>query len=153
MGLPATSDDIIVSDTAELAGKVAVTLLSLPPSGPRTYTILTGLGGVDRQRPGLVASPALHATLFYPDANDVVLGIDVDFSTSDLNPNQRAIAENLDQAFHAGVGGLGPVILGLLNTVSDDAYKAALNQLLPELYSDAEISALYASLGFSNSLL
>ena len=45
------------------------------------------------------------------------------------------------------------MILGLLNTVSDDAYKAALNQLLPELYSDAEISALYASLGFSNSLL
>ena len=126
---------------------------AFPPTAAQTFTILTSGSGTTDNGLGLIASPALHATLSYPNAIDVVLGIDVDFYVDDLNPNQRAIAENLDQAFHAGVGGLGPVILGLLNTVSDDAYKAALNQLLPELYSDAEISALYASLGFSNSLL
>ena len=148
----ATSDQIVVSDTAALAGKVAVSLLSIPPTAAQTFLILSSLGTTDNGL-GLIASPALHATLSFPNGQDVILGINVDFYVDDLNPNQRAIGENLDAAFHAGVGGLGPVILGLLNTVSDDAYKAALNQLLPELYSDAEISALYASLGFSNSLL
>jgi hypothetical protein len=144
---------MIVSDTAALAGKVAVSLLSLPPTTAQTFLILSSLGGTTDNGLGLIASPALHATLSFPNGQDVILGINVDFYVDDLNPNQRAIGENLDAAFHAGVGGLGPVILGLLNTVSDDGYKAALNQLSPELYSDAEISALYASLGFSNTLL
>ena len=45
------------------------------------------------------------------------------------------------------------MLLGLLNTDGLDAYKAALNELMPELYSDAQLAALYASLGFANSLL
>jgi uncharacterized protein with beta-barrel porin domain len=43
--------------------------------------------------------------------------------------------------------------LGLLNITDLDAYKAALDQLSPEVMSDAQISSLYASLGFANSLL
>jgi hypothetical protein len=152
-GAAGTSDQIVVSDTAELAGKVAVSLISLPPSGPQTFTILTSLSGTTDNGLGLLASPALHAALFYPDPFDVVLGIAIDFSMSGLNPNQQAIAGNLDQAFRSGIGTLGPVFLGLLNTVGDDGYKAALNQLSPQIYSEAEISALYASLAFSNSLL
>ncbi len=53
----------------------------------------------------------------------------------------------------AGVGGVGPALLGLLNVDNLAEYKAALNQLSPELYSDAEITALYSSLAFSGSLL
>jgi uncharacterized protein with beta-barrel porin domain len=45
------------------------------------------------------------------------------------------------------------VLLGLLNVDSIDEFKSALNQLSPELYSDAQIAALYSSLAFSNSLL
>jgi uncharacterized protein with beta-barrel porin domain len=45
------------------------------------------------------------------------------------------------------------VLLGLLNAADLAAYKNALDQLSPELYSDAEITALYSSLAFSNSLL
>ena len=41
----------------------------------------------------------------------------------------------------------------LLNTLDDGEYKAALDQLSPQIYSEAEISALYASLAFSGSLL
>ncbi len=84
-----------------------------------------------------------------------MLGISVDFDVDGigLNPNQKAIAENLDKIFRAGVGGVGPVLLGLLNVDSIDEFKAALDQLSPELYSDAEITALYSSLAFSSSLL
>ena len=83
----------------------------------------------------------------------LVISVDFDVDGIGLNPNQRAIAENLDKIFRAGVGGVGPVLLGLLNVDSIDEFKAALNQLSPELYSDAEITALYSSLAFSNSLL
>src|SRR4029079_12058642 len=70
-----------------------------------------------------------------------------------LNPNQRAIAENLDHILFGGVGTLGPALLGLLNVGSIDEFKSALDQLSPEIYSDAEIQALSSSLAFSNSLL
>ena len=81
------------------------------------------------------------------------LGFAVDFTADGLNPNQRAIADNLDQIYANGVGTLGPALLGLLNVGSLDEYKNALDQLSPEIYSDAEIAALYSSLAFSNSLL
>ena len=111
----ATSDRINVSDTADLAGKVAVTLTSLPTTAAQSYSILQALSGVTDNGLGLIASPALHATLTYPNATDVVLGIAVDFTVDGLNPNQRAIADNLDQILFAGVGTLGPALLGLLN--------------------------------------
>jgi hypothetical protein len=147
-----TSDEITVVGSAALAGKVAVNVLSLPPITAQTFTILTSSNTTDDGL-GLLASPALHATLTFPDGHDVVLGLGVDFLVDTLNPNQKAIAGNLDAIFQAGVGGLGPAILGLLNTLSDDEYKAALDQLSPQIYSQAEIAALYASLAFSNSLL
>ena len=69
-----TSDKIIVSDTAALAGKVAVSLLSIPPTAAQTFTILTSGSGTTDNGLGLIASPALHATLLYPNACDVMLG-------------------------------------------------------------------------------
>ena len=101
----------------------------------------------------LAASPALNATLFYPDNNHIEIHASVDFSVSGLNRNQTAISDTTEAAFAAGGGALTPVLLGLLNTPGLDAYKNALDQLSPELYSDAQIAALYSSLGFANSLL
>ena len=64
---------------AALAGKVAVTLTSLPTTAVQSYLILQALGGVTDNGLSLTASPVLHATLTYPNATDVVLGIAVDF--------------------------------------------------------------------------
>jgi uncharacterized protein with beta-barrel porin domain len=152
-GAARISDQLVVSDTANLAGKVAVTLTSLPTTAAQSYLILQALSGVTNNGLTLTASPVLHATLSFPNANDVVLGFAVDFSVDGLNPNQRAIAGNLDAVLRAGAGGVEPVLLGLLNTTDFDGFKNALNQLSPEIYSDAQIAALYSSLAFSNSLL
>jgi outer membrane autotransporter protein len=132
-----------------------VTLLGLPATAVQSYLILrTITGSVTDNGLGLIASPALHANLLFdPNGEDVILGIAVDFRVDGLNPNQRAIATNLVDVLASGVGTLGPALLGLLNTVEDDQYKNALNQLSPEIYSDAEIAALYSSLAFSNTLL
>ncbi|MTD93373.1 autotransporter domain-containing protein [Hyphomicrobium sp. xq] len=146
------NDYIVASNNAEVAGVVEVSVLSLPVAASETFIILTGMSSLTDNGLSLIASPALHATLF-TDATNVTLGISVDFTVDSLNPNQRHIAADLNQVFLAGGGGVTPVLLGLLNTGNFDAYKNALNQLSPEIYSNAEIAALYSSLAFSNSLL
>ncbi len=127
-------------------------VLSLPPLTGQVFTLLQALGGVTNNGLALAASPALHAALTFTPT-EVQLSSTVDFSTSGLNGNQLALSETLNSAFAAGGGGLTPLLLGLLNTDGSDAYIAALNELLPALYSDAQLAALYATLGFSNSLL
>ena len=148
-----TSDQIVVADTAQLAGVVAVNVTSLPPIAAGPYIILTAANGVTDNGLGLLASPALHATLLFPDPNTVELGIAVDFNATGLNRNEAALGGHLNAAFLAGSGGLTPLLLGLLNTVGLNDYKAALDQLLPEIYQDGQIAALYANLAFANALL
>jgi Autotransporter beta-domain len=147
-----TADFIVVSGSASLNGTVVSHSLSLP-TGAQTYTIVVAGSPVTDLGATLLSSPALHATLLF-NSNLVQIATDVNFSSvSGLNGNQRAISNSLHQAFAAGGGGLTPVLLGLLNTDGLDAYKAALNELSPEVLSDAQITALYSSLGFANSLL
>jgi len=146
------ADFIVVSGSASLNGTVVPHSLSLP-TGPQTYTIVVAGSPVTDLGVTLAASPALHAVLLF-NSNLVEIATAVNFSSvPGLNGNQQGISNSLNQAFVAGGGGLTPVLLGLLNTDGLDAYEAALDQLSPEVVSDAQISALYASLGFANSLL
>jgi uncharacterized protein with beta-barrel porin domain len=148
-----TSDQIAVSDTAQLAGTVAVNVVTLPTPGPMRYVILTAPGGVTNNGLSLSASPALHATLLFPDPATVELSIAVDFTTNGLNRNETLLGNALNSAFGAGGGGLRPTLLGLLNTVGPQGYKAALDQMLPAIYLDSQIAALQANQAFSNALL
>jgi outer membrane autotransporter protein len=149
----ATADRLNVSGSANLAGTVGVSVTTLPGALTQQFTILSATGGTTNNGLGLSASPALNAALSFPNANDVVLGITVDFSTSGLNANQTAIAQYMDASLAAGAGAVGPVLLGLLNTAGLEAYRAALDQLSPEVYSDTQITALYAALAFAGNLL
>jgi len=115
-GQAGTSDQLAVSDTAQLAGTVAVNIVTLPGPGLMRYVILTAPGGVTDNGLSLSTSPALHATLLFPDPTTVELGIAVDFTTSGLSRNERSVANNLNSVFLAGGGGVRPVLLGLLNT-------------------------------------
>lgn len=152
-GAVSSADEIEASGDATLAGKVAVSLISLPLTAAQSFTILTtDIGTVADEGLGLIASPALHATLS-TDSNNVYLGIAVDFDVDGLNPNQRAIAIDLGRIFVAGAGGVTPVLLGLLNVTDLQGYRSALDQLSPEIYSDAEIAALYSNLAFTGSLM
>ncbi len=148
----ATADFIVATGTATMDGVVATRLLSLPV-GPQTYTIVVAGAPVTDLGATLLSSPALHATLLF-NASLVQIATEVNFaSVSGLNANQQAISDSLHQAFTLGGGGLTPVLLGLLNTDSLAAYENALDQLSPAIVSDAQIAALYSSLGFANSLL
>ena len=145
-------DFIGVSKFASLTGNVAVNFISVPLTAAETFVILSAASGLSDNGLGLIAGPAANAKLQF-SGNDLVLSYDINFATEGLNPNQHAIAANLHRIFAAGGGGVSPVLLGLLNTTDLAGYENALDQLSPELYSDAQVAAVYGSLAFSNNLM
>ncbi len=148
----ATSDHVNVSGTANLGGTVSVNMLALPATLTQQFTILSAGAGLTDSGLTVAAGTALGASLSFVNGTDLVLlSTDINFARS--NANQNALGEYFNAAFAAGSGGLSPLLLALLNLVDLETYHAALDQLLPEVYSDAQISALYASLGFAQNLL
>ncbi len=147
-----TADLVTITGTANVAGLVQPVLIN-PVTGTRSVTILTATGGTTNNGLGLLASPALQASLSYPNANDVLLSYSIDFSAGGLNPNQAALGRSLTAALANGQGGLEPVLTPLLNnifTIGD--YKNALDQLLPEVYLNTETASLLASEDFIENL-
>lgn len=150
---PTTNDSITVTGSAQLAGNVEARFTSLPLSAAQSFVIMSAAGGLTDNGLGLIAGPAARATLQF-SGNDLLLGYSIDFAAIGFaNPNQRAIAHNLQSIFQAGGGGVTPVLLALLNTHGIEEYRNALDQLSPELYTDAQIAALYANLAFASSML
>jgi uncharacterized protein with beta-barrel porin domain len=148
----ATSDAVTVSDTADLAGTVNPNLLSL--SSTSSFTIVNALTVANDLGLTVADTAAIDYELAFSGGTLVNLLINgVNFAPAGLSGNQTAIANNLDAAYTAGVGGLGPLLAGLGNLQTAAELAGAFDELSPELYSDAQIAALYASLGFANSLL
>jgi uncharacterized protein with beta-barrel porin domain len=147
----ASADSVTVSGTADLAGRVVPNLLSFPTAS--SFTILTSTGTTTDSGITVADTAAIDFGLDVQANTTKLLVNAVSFAPAGSNPNQTAIGNALTAAFNAGGGGLGTLHAGLgkLQTASELA--AALDELSPEVVSDAQISALYASLGFSNSLL
>lgn len=148
------ADRVNVSQSANLDGTVQVNVLN-PGLGAQEHVILSAAGGATDN--GLVlgpTSPALKATLSFPNATDVVLNTQVDFAIDGLNQNQTNLAENLNGVVGAGGGTMGPVLNALLGNVFTFAdYTNALDQLLPEVYLNTETVALFAAEEFNGNLL
>lgn len=147
----ATADRVTISGTADLAGSVVPNVLS--DLTANSFTILTAAGGVTNSGLTVIDTPVIDFGLDI-QANTVNLVVNgVDFAISGLNQNQTAVGNNLTAIFNAGGGTLGSLLAALGALPSSSEFAAALNQLLPEIYSDAQIAALYSSLGFANNLL
>ncbi len=150
----ATADLVNVSGTAVLAGNVRPIFTNLTTT-PNQVTILSAAGGTTNNGLGLLASPVVQASLGFPNANDVVLNYNLDFTApgTDLNRNQTELVNYLSTAYGLGPGGLDDILLALINGPTDTAtYRDALNQLLPEIYLNSETATLFASQDFSDDL-
>ena len=150
-----TADLVNVTGTANLSGNVLAQVVN-PALGAQSSTILSATGGTTNNGLGLLASPALQASLSFPNANDVVLTTNIDFLApgSGLNRNQTGLATNLNAILGSGGGTTGPVLLALLNGVQTvDGYLDGLNQLLPESYQNTETASLFAAERFNSNLL
>lgn len=152
-----TADRINVTGTANLAGTVGVNVLN-PVSTHQEFTIISAAGGTVKNGLALAGGLPTTFTLTYPNANDVVLGVDIDFAlggigTSGLDPNQTALALNLNGLINAGTGGAAPVTNALLGIDGLDDYEDALTQLLPVSYLNAAMSGALGAVDFSDALL
>lgn len=141
-----TADRFTVTGTADVDGTVDVTVIN-PARGAQSSTILSAAGGVTDSGLALgPTSPALQASLSFPNANDVVLNTSIDFSAGGLNPNQTNIGRTLNTALDSGQGGLAPILDALLTgvfTVAD--YRRALDQLSPEAFLNTETATLFSA--------
>ncbi|WP_415714940.1 autotransporter domain-containing protein [Roseibium sp.] len=148
-----TADRIDVTGTATLEGSIAPQFIN-QTRGAVSATILSATGGTTNSGVSLTAlSPALQASLTFPNANDVVLTTSIDFSAGTGNTNQRSIGNSLNSAFDAGQGNLQPILDALLNNVTGtDAYQDALDQLSAEVFLSTETASLFAANSFSNLL-
>ncbi len=148
-----TGDLVTVTGTANLAGIVQAEVVN-PGLGDRSVTILSAAGGTTDSGLALgPTSPALRASLSFPNANDVVLNTSIDFSVGGINPNQTALANSLNAVAAGSSGGVEPVLLALLNnvfTIGD--YRNALNHLLPEVMLNTETATLFSSQEFIDNL-
>ncbi len=151
-----TSDLVNVSGTATLSGNALAQVVN-PADVAQQTTILSAAGGTTNNGLGLLSSPALQAQLLFPNATDVdlaITGIDFLAPGATLNPNQTNVASNLNAILGAGGGTVGPVLLALLNGVTDiPAYLNALDQLIPEGYLNTEATSLFAAEEFNSNLL
>ncbi|MCP3370526.1 autotransporter domain-containing protein [Bradyrhizobium cajani] len=136
-----SADRVNVSGTANLAGTVQLRLLN-PQPGVYQQIIVSAAGGVTNSGLSLQAlqglSPALHAELVYPNANDVAIRSSINFVTSGLTGNQTSLANGLNGAGQgSGLG--GPIFNLLLNgPTSLDGYRGMLNQLSGETATGAQ---------------
>jgi uncharacterized protein with beta-barrel porin domain len=145
-----TSDRINVSGTAALSGAVQVQVQS-PILGPWQQTVLSAVGGTTNNGLSLLASPALHAQLVYPNATDVAINSSgINFVMPGLNRNQIA----LGNALNGAVGGGGPVINLLLNGVTTlPGYNLALTQLSGESATGSQQTTFDAMNNFMGTML
>ncbi len=152
------SDLLSVSGTASLAGAVTPTALNLN-AGEQTFTILTAAGGVTDN--GLTlspfASPLVDAELVFPNANNVAIAVSVAFVPADvaLDEDQVALAGNLEAVFAAGgaTRDLAEMYAALFFDIDDDAaYRAALDELSPEVFLGTQAASLFGAEGFSDRL-
>ncbi|MEM8836980.1 MAG: autotransporter domain-containing protein [Pseudomonadota bacterium] len=151
-----TGDLLTVTGTADLSGTVLADDVVNPATGVQQVTILTATGGVTDNGLGLIASPVLQAELVFPNANDVVIQTNLDFTPDGVvfNPNQTNVGATLDAAAAAGGGGLTPLLDGIINGTSSVADVAdAYDQLGAESFLNLQTTTLFSSLGFANSLL
>jgi outer membrane autotransporter protein len=136
---------------------VRPTIISLGSlGGSIEWTILSATGGATNNGITVLDTPTVDFELVFPaNGTDLVLTIaDVNFMLSGQNQNQQAIAGNLNKFVAAGVPpSMQALFDALANLPTEAAVAAALDQLSPETYLDAEIATLLSSLAFTNSLM
>ena len=154
------ADRINVSGTANLAGKVGLTIVNpgfaLP--GSRQATILSAAGNVtDHSSLALDSPTSAVATyqLLYPNPNDVVLDYAIDFSpASGLNINQTMIGNYINRVQLAGgSASFAPIVEALFFIPDASGLASAYDHLSPEPYVGLGTGTFFSNLQFSDSML
>jgi outer membrane autotransporter protein len=148
----ATADRLNVTGTATLAGSVVPQVTNIFGPTPQTFTILSAAGGTTNSGLTVQDSAVVNYELNYPNASDVQLTVaGINFAPSGLTANEKAVGQDLQQAYTAGGGGLSSLLTSLAN-LDFASFATRLDRLTPEPYLAQAQSSLWSGLDFSNSL-
>ena len=147
---------INVSGTAVLAGSVLVNPINFTALNEQ-FTILQAAGGVTNNGIAVAnaSTAAVSYKLLFPDANDMVLGVAINFlGNGTVSGNQSAVGQTVNAIVGAGgSSSFNPVSQALMTLPNQQSLAAALNQLSPDAYAKAATGLVSSNYGFSNSLL
>lgn len=151
------ADLINVTGTANVAGLAQVVNLDAGYASPGDHqvTILSTAGGVTNSGLSLDAPPSavINYQLLFPDANDVVLGYDVNFAPAGMNANETAIARYVNNAQSAGgSASLAPVVAALFDLPDVHSLAVAYDHLSPEPYLAIRNGTVFSNLEFSDEM-
>jgi len=148
------ADRINVIGAASFAGTVTPNVLNI---SSESGSVVIATASAITNTASVAGGGGYDFSLSVDGGTDLVLSWAAAKSILDMlvnaNANQRAIAIYLDALNDAGPNAALQALYDALAALGETELVAALNQLLPELYSDAQISTLYASQGFANNLL
>jgi uncharacterized protein with beta-barrel porin domain len=151
------ADRIDVAGNASLNDAIVAANVINPLGPSRDFTLLHATGTLTNNGAALsgVSNSLVVTYSLSTTTQDLILSVDVDFSPSgaDLNPNQTAIGNSLNEAVGLGNGGLTPILTALMGLPTADLYRNALDQLSPEIYSYQKMETLFAAEQFSSDLM
>jgi hypothetical protein len=152
------SDRLNLGGLADLAGEVRVGLFNAEwaQPGPHQATILSAGAGVTDSGLTLSApqSIVMKYELLFPNATDVVIGYDVDFSPEGLNGNQVTIGDYVNAIQTAGGSeGFAPIAAQLVSFTGIGQLASAYDHLSPEPYLSIEPGVVYSNQQFSDSMM
>ncbi len=152
------NDRIDVSGSADMSGKVQVAVIDAGTGTVQSQTTIVQANSVSAataQNLTVTPSAVGNFGLVFSNPQKVDLTYAIDFSSAalsaGLNPNQEAVAADLD-ALH-GQGLIHRDMLYLLSAEDTDAYGEALDALSPEPYAVSEWATVLASQQFSDALM
>ncbi|MEO6787472.1 MAG: autotransporter outer membrane beta-barrel domain-containing protein [Chthoniobacteraceae bacterium] len=157
-------DQIYMTGTAKLAGKVDVSLLNpqLVPYGHFQKTLFSANQGVTNDGMVLSAAPSVVITyqLLYPTGYAAVLDYNVDFSPKDssgrntLGRNLQEVGNYFNRIQSAGSSSaLADTIIKLLYDPTIEAYKQTLSQMSPDFYGEHQAEFIRGNQRFGQMLL
>ena len=97
-----SSDFVHATGNADLDGRVDPTIIANPASGKHKVTILTADGGVTNSGIRVKDTALVDYSLRFPNPNDVVLQVDVDFAPKGLKKDESSVGSYLNKAFKNG---------------------------------------------------
>jgi hypothetical protein len=150
-----TADRLNVVGLASVAGTVLPTVTGVS-SVTQQFTILSTSGGITDNGITVADTAAFDFELIL-NGLTMVLSVTANFEDPNtgagLTPNQQAVASHIQDVLAAGNGNLGALVAHLGSITDPRALAAALDRLHPEPYLAQTQSTLFASLGFTDSLM
>lgn len=151
-------DLINVTGTADLSGDINLNVYGfggLAP-GSEDLLILSADGTVTNPDLTLVHEVSAIATyaIVYPNANDVIIRYSVDFIQPDLNINQTALGDYINEIQTGGsFEGFEDLIEVIYGQETSEDLAALYDRLGAELYADRKLETIFSSMDFAEALL